>query len=250
MTSAALYEGTVTHERRRPRRRLFTHRVIMPLVDVDRLDELTGLSPLWRAERWAPMTFRRRDFRGDPATALSEVVRDLVLERAGFRPRGPVQLLAHHRTWGWCFNPIALYFCYSEDGESLEAVVADVTNTPWGETHAYVIDARRGLEALEPQPKALHVSPFLTMDLLYRFRVGAPGGTCSFSVAISDADGTVFGAALVLRRRDLTRRQLARALLAHPLMTHRVSLAIYLHAARLWLGRVPFVAHPRTTVRS
>lgn len=239
----SIYEGKVLHERRGEHHRRFTNRIAMPIVDLEEVESLESLAPLWRAEQRAVMSFRRRDFMGDPARPLVSVVRDVVAERVGFRPEGPVLLLAHHRTWGWCFNPLALYYCYALDGETLQAVVADVTNTPWGEAHAYVLDTRGGSENLE-LPKQMHVSPFLPMDLSYRFHVPPPGNRCHFSIAVVRGDDVVFRAAFALVRRDMTRRELARALVRYPFLTHRVSLGIYLHAARLWLARVPFVAHP------
>ena len=51
-------------------------------------------------------------------------------------------MLTHLRTFGHCFNPVSFYYCFAADGERLEAIVAEVTNTPWGERHAYVL--RRG----------------------------------------------------------------------------------------------------------
>ena len=165
MSSAALYEGTVLHERRGTPDRRFAYRVAMPLIDLDGLDDLAGLAPLWRVERHAPMSFHRADFMGDPGTSLTATVRDVVEERAGFRPDGPIRLLALHRTWGWLFNPIAIYYCYAADGAAIQAVVADVTNTPWGESHAYIIDTREGMDNLAEQVKVLHVSPFLPMGL-------------------------------------------------------------------------------------
>jgi hypothetical protein len=243
VTTPSIYEGTVVHERRGEHHRRFTYRVAMPMVDLDGLESLNVLAPLWRAEGRAVMSFRRRDFMGDPAESLSSVVRDTVAEQAGFRPDGPILLLAHHRTWGWCFNPLALYYCYAPDGETLQAVVADVTNTPWGESHAYVLDTREGVQHFE-QAKQMHVSPFLPMDMAYRFHVVAPGERCGVSIAVVRGEDVVFRAALSLVRRDMTRRELARALIRHPFLTHRVSLAIYLRALRLWASRVPFVAHP------
>lgn len=245
MSHSALYEGTVVHERASGPRRRFSHRIAMPLLDLADVESLK-LTPLWRAERWAPMMFRRRDYLGDPSRPLDTVVRDLVEERLGWRPGGAVRLLAHHRTWGWCFNPIALYYCYATDGETLDAVVADVTNTPWGESRSYVINARLGLDEPADQPKGLHVSPFLPMDLSYRFRLSAPSERCGFSVTVLRGEELVFRASLALRRRSLSRRELARALWLHPLQTHRVSLSIYLHALRLWLRRTPVMPHSRS----
>ncbi|HVB71697.1 MAG TPA: DUF1365 domain-containing protein [Acidimicrobiales bacterium] len=246
MTTPSIYEGTVVHERRGEHHRRFTYRVAMPMVELDELASSPALAPFWRAEGRAPMNFRRLDFMGDPARPLASVVRDTVGERCGFRPDGPILLLAQHRTWGWCFNPLALYYCYASDGETLEAVVADVTNTPWGESHAYVLDTRGGLQRHE-QPKQMHVSPFLPMDLSYRFHVAPPGARCGVSIAVLRGEDVVFRAALSLVRHDMTRRELVRVLLRHPFQTHRVSLAIYLRALLLRASRVPFFAHPSPT---
>ena len=81
--------------------------------------------------------------------------RALVAERSGRAPEGPIRVLTHLRTLGHCFNPVSFYYCFAADGETLEAVVAEVTNTPWGERHAYVVGGE-----LE---KELHVSPFMPM---------------------------------------------------------------------------------------
>jgi len=240
---SSIYEGTVVHERKGQHERRFTYRVAMPMVDLDDLESLNALAPLWRAEGRAVMSYRRKDFMGDPARPLTEVVRDTVAERLGFRPPGPILLLAHHRTWGWCFNPIALFYCYGTDGETLEAVVADVTNTPWGESHAYVLDARDGARHFE-RPKAMHVSPFLPMGLTYRFHLAAPGARLGLSIVVTRDDEVVFRAALSLVRRDISRRELTRALVRHPFLTQRVSIGIYLRALRLWASRAPFFAHP------
>jgi DUF1365 family protein len=243
MRRSALYEGTVVHQRPGPHASGFVRQVAMPFIDLDELDGLADLAPLWRAEGRAPVTFRRGDFLGDPDTSLKGTVLDLVEARAGFRPNGPVRLLAHHRTWGWCFNPIALYYCYGP-GEALEAVVADVTNTPWGESHAYVLDVRGGLRDVKHEAKRMHVSPFLPMDLSYEFRLTAPGKRCGLSITVTRDGSVVFRAGLSLRRRPLTRRTVAWLLARHPLMTHRVSAGIYSHAARLWLQRTRYFAHP------
>ena len=58
MNTSSLYEGTVVHERASGPRRRFSHRVTMPLLDLDQVESL-DLAPLWRAERWAPMSLIR-----------------------------------------------------------------------------------------------------------------------------------------------------------------------------------------------
>ena len=173
-------------------------------------------------------------------------MRDLVEARTGRRPAGPVTLLTHVRTWGWLFNPISVYYCLDADGGSVEAVVVEVTNTPWHERTAYVLPGP-GDHVVDKQ---LHVSPFLPMDLQHRFSVGQPGDRLALAVDdLRDGD-RVFAASMVLHRREADRRALGRVVWRFPLMTLRVSLGIYRQAFALWRRRVPVHRHPARGHRS
>ena len=68
-------------------------------------------------------------------------MREVVESQLGFRPAGPVRLLTHLRYLGYCFNPISIYYCFGADGRTLEAIVCEVHNTPWGEEYLRALDA-------------------------------------------------------------------------------------------------------------
>ena len=110
----------------------------MAYLDLDELPAVRRAVPLLSEGRWSPLRFRRSDYLGDVQVPLADAVRSLVAERTGERPTGPVCMLAHLRQWGWCFNPLTLYYCHDEGG-TLRWVVAEVTNTPWKERHSYVL---------------------------------------------------------------------------------------------------------------
>ena len=248
MTASALYEGTVRHRRFAVRRHEFTHRIALAYVDLDELDGL--LAGRLVARRPGLVRFRRRDYLGDPQTPLAEAVRGLVGERTGRRPEGPVRVLTQLRTLGHCFNPVSFYYCHDAEG-ALQAVVAEVTSTPWGECHAYVLPAGDGPIVRGELAKRLHVSPFMGLDQRYTWRATRPGSTQpTLSVHIeSHQDGEkAFDATLALKRRPLTARTLNRATARHVAPTLRVLALIYAHALVLWLKRVPI--HPRPTTSS
>jgi hypothetical protein len=188
---------------------------------------------------------RRQDFLGDPATPLDRAVRELVGQRTGRLPEGPVAMLANLRTWGWLFNPISLYFCadtVENAGERgpISSLLAEVENTPWHDRHAYVV----GSPGTHRFAKELHVSPFLPMGLDYELRYTAPGEHLIVGLDVLQGDQRLFAATLSLRRRALDRAALGKILWNYPAATHRVTASIYAHAARLRLKGVPFFSHP------
>jgi uncharacterized protein len=238
-TASCIYEGTIRHCRREPSRS-FEHRITLFYLDLDELPRLLGGRLI--ARRPGALRFRRRDYLGDRGVPLDRSVRDVVKMRMGTRPDGPIRVLTQVRSFGHCFNPVSFYYCFDAAGR-VQAVVAEVTNTPWGERHAYVLPGAGGEVDFD---KVLHVSPFMGMQQRYSARVGAPGERLLVHIG-SRASDTVptFDATLALRRRELTRRSAARLTARYPLANVRVLALIYSHALRLKLAGAPVYRHPR-----
>lgn len=250
---SALYEGSVFHRRLEPRVHEFRYRLFLMYLDLDELPVLFHRRWLWSAWRPNLAWFRRADYMQPSDRPLREVVLDRVEAEIGRRPRGAVRVLTHLRTFGYVFNPVSFYYCFDED-DALEAIAAEITNTPWRERHTYVIDARRAESKGELRArfqKDFHVSPFLGMDFLYEWRFTAPGERLDVVMTNLSDGRPMFHAGLECRRREISGASLAGALLRHPLLTARIHAAIYVQAARLWLKGVPFHTHPdqRSKVR-
>jgi uncharacterized protein len=240
---SALYEGTIRHRRFAVREREFRHRLALLYVDLDELPRLLGGRLV--AGRPGLVRVRRSDYLGDPDVPLADAVRALVARRTGADPGGPVRMLTQPRTLGHFFNPVTFYYCFAPGGERLEAVVAEVTNTPWGERHAYVLPRGGDGPVLDGGvDKALHVSPFMAMDQRYSWRATRPGPTLSVHIASSEHGAPAFDATLALRRRPLTAAALGGVTARYPAATLRVLGLIYGHAVALWLRRVPIHPHP------
>jgi DUF1365 family protein len=248
-TGSAIYEGRVWHVRRKPVGHRLDYPLYMPLLDLAELPSALDRHPLWSARRAAPVRFRASDFlraedgRGpSDSTELAAAARALVRQRTGAEPTGPVRLLASPRFFGVGFNPVSFFFLHGEDDGRPEAVIAEVTNTPWGERHSYVA-AREGDGPITARfGKAMHVSPFNGMDQTYELRVGDPGDSLAISIANEEDGERVHVAGLNLKRRPLSRPAMSRALWAYPPATIAALVRIYAHGVRLRLKGVPH--HP------
>jgi DUF1365 family protein len=231
---SGLYEGWVMHRRLAPRHHRFRYRVFSTLIDLDELPELDRRLNLFGWNRWAPFSFHDTDHGGQGG--LREWL-DETLARAGIAADGPKHVLCYPRLFGYVFNPLSVWFCHRRDGE-LAAIVYEVHNT-YDERHAYVLPAGNAAELIRHGcEKSFYVSPFLSTDCTYRFRVHPPGATVAVAIDTEEAGKPILNASFAGKRSALTDRALLWMLFKYPLMTVKVVVAIHFEAVRLMLKGV------------
>lgn len=245
---SCIYRGFVRHRRFQPVEHAFRYRVFMMYLDLAELPRLFERRWLWSADRPSLAWFRRQDHLGPADVPLDQAVRDLVEEQSGSRPTGPIRLLTHLRYFGYGFNPVSFYYCFDTEEERVETIVAEVNNTPWGETHPYVLTESMNLGQDKKKryefEKQFHVSPFMDMNVHYDWLFVAPGPQLHVHMKNYSHGHTFFDATLGLVRQEMTGKTLAQVLLLYPLMTWKVIATIYWQALRLWWKKCPAFPHP------
>ncbi|MCA8988152.1 MAG: DUF1365 domain-containing protein, partial [Planctomycetaceae bacterium] len=217
-----LYSGIVNHARFRPIPHRFRYRMFQLYLNLDEVESLLAHRWFWSYERFNLASFYRKDHMRDQNGSLQDAARDLVQERLGFRPEGPVCLLTHLRYGGFFMNPVAFYYCHHADG-TIAALIAEVNNTPWNEQHCYVLPwnpEKAGCQTWECD-KVFHVSPFMNLEMRYHWEVSPPDQTLMVGLKNEDQNGILFEARLQLQRYPITTRSLAWALCRYPFMTMR-----------------------------
>lgn len=303
---SCLYVGRVRHRRFAPVVNEFTYSGFWLYLDLSELDRVFDGRLLWSTRRRSIASFRREDhlvFPDDvipeallsrppgsttpdamslgrkpqrqphcsqqPLPPLDQSVRDLVEAATNSRPTGPIRLLTQPRYFGYCMNPVSFYYCFDEADESVEAIVAEVNNTPWRERHCYVLSSQNGTEnALLPamssqfdafevpssdstserlrfqHAKRFHVSPFMQMDMDYQWNVVSPGRSLTVHIENWQNGSRLLDCTLQLKRRPISGFGLARSLCRFPFMTGKIVAAIHWQALRLWWKGCPYIPHP------
>jgi len=231
------------HHRLAPTVHHFRYRIFMFALDLDEIDALAARIPVFGRNRANVYAFRDRDHLTLPGLENASVKENVIAWLAGqgidFPAGGRIMLVTLPRVLGYVFNPVSFYFCFGADDAPLCAV-AEVGNT-FGELKPYLLDDRGNSDVFRRvTPKHFYVSPFFALNLSFDFRLRVPDDR--LDVHIDDRDGgkRVLLTSLTGRRTALTTARLAWLTLKYPLITLKVIGLIHVHAALLWLKRVPW----------
>ncbi len=220
--SEGVFVGRVSHARNLAVAHRFSYRVWMALAQLQ--------------DSRLPRLLRPRTSR---YLSVSDVLARSGLEALD-RRGATVWLLTQPSLLGRSFNPVSFYFVESEG--ALVSIVAHITNTPWDESHCYVL--AQNADNVWQFDKRFHVSPFLPMDIRYRWCFTVEHGHIRVAMRLARGDQPVFAAHLALRRASLRPLTPLWLRARHPLQNLTTLARIYWQALVLKLKGAPFHAHP------
>ncbi|MFC7454223.1 DUF1365 domain-containing protein [Insolitispirillum peregrinum] len=238
------YVGSVMHQRHQPTAHRLQYRVFSLYLDIDELGQLDRTLRWFSFNRFNLFSLFDRDHGAADGSALRPWVEEQ-LNRAGISATGGrIGMLCYPRLFGFVFNPLTVFFCHDAD-DRLTAVLYEVRNT-FGQRHTYLLPVSDPASSVVRHgcDKRFYVSPFISMDAHYDFRILVPGEKTILAIHETNAGGALLDARFIGHRRELTDRTLIRLLLTHPLMTLKVVAGIHWEALKLWRKGMPFFSRP------
>jgi DUF1365 family protein len=238
---SAIYSGKLRHRRFFPKSHQFTYDACMFYLDLEELPKLFAKNKFWSFNRFNLGWFNRKDYFGDPSIPLDQAVRDYVKQQLGYCPEGSIRLLTQLRVWGFCFNPVSLYFIFDKDADVPKYILAEVNNTPWNQRHSYLLACDAKGKINTEFSKQFHVSPF------NHWISTAPDEQLVVHMENlqQSAEGLTrhMDATLTLKREQWSAKRLNTIVWAMPWLAIKIPVAIYWQALQLFIKRVPVYSH-------
>lgn len=257
-SDSCLYYGRVLHHRMSPHQHRFGYWLQWLYLNLQEVEKTVESTRFLSKSVYGPISFREEDHIPNDSESLIHSVRQRVAEGGVSLEEGPICLLTQPRCFGFYFCPLSMFYCFDPSGERVVAILAEVTNTPWGERHDYVLDASH--QSIEDpsastnlndqsafkfrHPKAHHVSPFLPMDLEYRWRLTEPGEQMTISLACYQQEVSQLATAVRLQRKPLQSSALLLNAIRKPIVSASLLGSIYYQAFWLWFKKTQFFPHP------
>lgn len=242
--NSAIYQGLVRHRRFTPVYHEFNYLMFMLKLDLDELNQINEQRSWFKINRFAPLQFKTTDYLGGDhdIDQLKPAVIDRAKQLGANKTINKVYFVGNVRCWGLYFSPVNFFYLY--DGDKPVYLLAEVSNTPWNETHCYLLDWQQ-----KSCVKTFHVSPFNNLDMVYQWRFTEPKQKLMLHIE-NHKDGKLFDATMQFKKAELNKTNLKKLVIAFPSMTVKILSAIYWQALKLMIKGVPFIGYVASSTDS
>ncbi|MDY7026427.1 MAG: DUF1365 domain-containing protein [Pseudomonadota bacterium] len=252
----ALAHSDIRHKRYHPKTHEFQYQIGYILVDVDAIESLCSRARFWSFNRFNFCSLNTRHYLPStlnrPELTIRESVEQLIAEtHADHSSFTDIKLLTVPRFLWFNFNPVSFYFVYCQASDQPSYIIADITNTPWGERHAYCLRCQPAGDGKQHFAfhKAFHVSPFMPMNLDYHWRFEVQRAPYRIHMALKRTENGEehldFVAHMRFKLSAMSAKQQRRYPFSFPWQSLKVVWGIYWQAYKLWRKRIPFFTHPK-----
>ncbi|ENW82997.1 hypothetical protein F908_01370 [Acinetobacter sp. NIPH 284] len=252
--SLSIAKAQIRHRRFYPKAHDFESSLSYLCFDPDRIEQNLDRSWLCSTSRWNILNLYENDFLKGYTGSIRERIKKILLQQADtiLSTQSEIRVLALPRTLGFSFNSVIFYFVLNPQKQPV-FILSEITNTPWNERKVYVHDCRQKLKehshfkSYEFEfEKSFHVSPFMPMDIQYKWRFNFSDEQNVIHMQLYQSDKFIFDATMRFTLTSITvPSQLNRYAIHHIFEPFKMLASIYVQAFHLWRKKVPFYRHPK-----
>ncbi len=236
--NSAFYLGKVRHRRFEPKNHEFNYPIYLTALDLDEIEHIEKKHWWFSTSGFAPLKFQRKNYLPEGTSNLKNAVIDKAKKLGGdISNIDQVIMLGNLTCFGIYFSPVNFFFCYEKG--SAKYLLAEVRNTPWNERHCYLVN----LDNPTPNKKSFHVSPFMDLNMEYRWQVREPEKFTRVHIE-NWRNSLLFDATFAAKRYEFSKSSVTKVLLQWPFMTVSILKGIYWQALKLILKGIRYVQHP------
>lgn len=238
--NSGFYIGKVRHRRYQPKEHKFSYPMFLIALDLDELERLEQNFWWFSTHGKRPVVFKRQDhlIHAEESNLKAAALNTAAALGADVNNINQVVFLGNVRCFGLYFSPVNFYYL-NHQGVS-KYLLAEVRNTPWNQRHCYLVD----LSDPMPNKKDFHVSPFMDLDMNYRWKISP---LQSFTRVHIENWSTklLFDATFAGKKYPFNSKTLLRCLAKWPLPAWSIVKKIYWQALKLILKGIAYVPHPK-----
>ena len=239
INNSCIYVGSVIHKRFKPKKHFFKYNVFSLFLDLDEINELDQKILFFSYNKFNILSFFDKDHGYRDGSSIKNWLIHVLQKKNISTINIKIKILCYPRIFGYVFNPLSIFFIYDADSNPI-AILYEVKNT-FGEQHTYIFKTQDTETIKNSCTKKFHVSPFIEMECIYKFRVNKPSDKISVIIDQSDKEGKLLFASQDGIAKDLSNKNLFFSYIFHPLMTFKVIVAIHYEAFKLWLKGIKFI---------
>ena len=227
-------DNKVFHSRLKPFKNYFSYNICSIIFDLKKINLIKKLKFL-SINKFNIFSINLNDY-GNYNKNLFNFLKEKIKKKFNKNKDYNIYLLTSPKFLGYVFNPISIYFVSHK--KKIEFIIYEVRNTH-GEKHMYfkkVINNKKISHLIE---KKLYVSPFLSMDLKYFFKLKINEKNINISIdAFKNKELLKTG--MFLRNFELNDKNLIKIGLKRLFYAQKIIILIHYQAIKILLKKAKF----------